>query len=100
MNDEQIPTTGKFAVLVIDMFHYDEDEDFRVGWFPGLEAAREYARRRTRHTVEENRPAGTSPEELRDRCFDFGEDCKVVGDSYAAFQELDFFIAHPATPAE
>ena len=57
MMEEQSPAGEKYTVLVIDMFHYDSDEDFCVGYFPGLEAAREYARRRTRGTVEENRAA-------------------------------------------
>jgi hypothetical protein len=95
-----IPMGEKYTVLVIDMFHYDSDEDFCVGYFPSMEAAREYARRRTRGTVEENRAKSTSPEDLRSRCFSFGEDCKVMGGDYSGFRELDYFITHPATAEE
>jgi len=100
MKEEPISTGEKYRVLVIDMCNYDSDDDFCVGYFPGLESAREYARRRTRASVEENRAASKSPEDLRDRCFSFGEDCKVMGGGYIGFQELDYFIEHPATPEE
>jgi hypothetical protein len=30
----------------------------------------------------------------------FGEDCTVVSGNYSGQEELDFFIANPATPEE
>lgn len=91
-----------FSVLVMDMYHYmDKDEETMVGGFKTFEAAREYARRRTRDSVEEERPASTSPKDLHDRWFMFGEDCMVIGGKkYSGEEELDFFIANPATPEE
>lgn len=100
MNEaESKSTTGTgFAVVVLDMFHYqDPEEEQTISGFPTLEIAREYARRRTRDSVEEQRTESTSPADLRDRWFSFGEDCKVLGDTYCGSYQLDYFIAHPAT---
>lgn len=89
-----------FNVLVLDMFHYmDEDEEIEVGGFATRELAREYARRRTRDSIEELRPPG-STENVRSLWYSFGEDCVVVGDGYCGGHELDFFIANPATEEE
>ena len=97
-------TRGTHAVLVIDMFHYDEESEVVVEGFPTLEAAREYARRRTRDSVEGLREPGQSHEELRQMWSAFGEDAIVLGRefsrSYAGFSELDYFIANPASPEE
>lgn len=92
-----------YSVLVLDMFHYgDPEEETLVEGFTTLEQAREYARRRTRDSVEDQRhqyPAADA-EELRKLWFMFGEDCLVVGGAYAGFSELDYFITHPASRAE
>ena len=91
---------GAYSVIVIDMFHYDDESEMIIRGFPTAEMAREYARRRTRDAVEESRQAGRSHDEMRKLWHTFGEDCIVVGDSYTGFSELDFFIDHPATPEE
>ena len=86
-----------FSVLVLDMHHYmDEDENFTVHGFATAELAREYARRRTRSSLEESRCA--DPEATKRAWFDWGEDC-LAGD-YKGYSELDFFIANPATGDE
>ena len=83
------------------MFHYmDEDEEEIVAGFATLELAREYARRRTRDSLEEQRPDASSAEDLHGRWFSFGEDCLVIGDTYCGGHELDYFISHPATAPE
>lgn len=93
--------TETFSVRILDMFHHgDPDEEFTISGFKTFEAAREYARRRTRDSVEENRPLSTSPQELREQWFMFGEDCLVLGGEYSGFEELDFFITNPATAEE
>ena len=91
-----------FSVLVIDMAHYDAGEDTVVRGFQTFEAAKEYARRRVRASVEELRAPGQSKEELRRLWHIFGEDAAVIGgdERYAGSHELDYFIAHPATDDE
>ena len=94
-----------YTVIVCDMFHFAEgsDHEIEVPGFPTREAAIEYARRRLRHSLEEVRTPGQSPEELRHLWYTFGEDCRVVGPEgviYRASAELDRFIRHPATPEE
>ena len=91
-----------FSVLVIDMAHYGAGEDTVVRGFPTFEAAKEYARRRVRDSVEELRAPGQSKEELRRLWLVFGEDALVTGgeEHYTASHELDYFIAHPATDDE
>ena len=91
---------GAYSVIIIDMFHYDDESEMIIRGFPTAELAREYARRRTRDSLEELREAGRSHAEMRERWFIFGEDCLVVGDSYTGYSELDFFIDNPATPEE
>jgi hypothetical protein len=55
-----------FSVLVMDRCHYlDKDEETMVGRFQTFEAARECARRRTRDSVAEQRPASTNLKALR-----------------------------------
>lgn len=88
-----------FSVLVYDM--YDYGEVATVTGFKGFNEAREYARRRTWDSVENERKSSTSPKDLHDRWFMFGEDCQVIGgEKYSGEDELDFFIANPATPGE
>jgi hypothetical protein len=88
----------RFEVIVFDMFDYGEKE--YVGDFPTFKQAKEYARRRIRDSLENERPQSKDAADLKDRWFSFGEDCSVVAGNYKSEDELDFFIAHPATPAE
>jgi hypothetical protein len=94
--------SGGFSVLIIDMFHYDAGEDHVVEGFPTFELAREFARRRVRDSVEEQRRPGRSKDELRRMWYAFGEDASVLPGEphYRGSLELDFFIEHPATAAE
>lgn len=99
MNSQDKPTDYTWSVLVIDMFHYMDPEDGErlVTGFLNPEDAIEYARRRTRSTVEESRPNASDAASLRKAWFMFGEDCIALGTGYKGFAELDEFIAHPAT---
>jgi hypothetical protein len=97
----QPETPATFAVAVIDMYHYtDPDEQRTIAGFVSLELAREYARRRTRDSLEELRPSVPGAEDLGHQWHAFGEDCCVIGDTYCGAHELDFFIANPATSEE
>lgn len=87
-----------WEVTTFDM--YDYGSKTYVGGFPTFELAREYARRRTRDSLEELRPQSTDAEDLKQRWILFGEDCIVVPGPYSGKAELDFFIANPATPEE
>lgn len=90
-----------YSVLVIDMFHHgDPDEEITVSGFKTLDAAREYARRRTRDSLENFRAETKSLQELRDRWFAYGEDCIVIQGDYAGSSELDKFLQQPATEEE
>jgi hypothetical protein len=92
---------NKFSVLVLDNYHFaNEDEEILVTGFSTLEAAREYARRRTRDSMEELRAGSSSTKDLRDRWSLFGENCLVVGGDYAGGSELEFFAESPASPEE
>jgi hypothetical protein len=102
MNNPDKMIANTWAVLVIDMFHYmDPEEGERlVTGFLNPESAIEYARRRTRSSVEECRPSASDPAALRSAWFMFGEDCIALGTGYKGCSELDEFIAHPAAPEE
>lgn len=90
-----------FVVCVVDKYHsMDEDGRQWVGGFETVEFAREYARRRTRDSLEEQRAGAENADDLRTRWAMFGEECFVAGDGYDGAQELANFIVHPATPAE
>jgi len=91
-----------YSVRIIDMFHYDEEEDYFIGDFPTFELAKEFARRWVRDSVEGQRKSGQSGEELRRMWYMFGEDASVIGGEphYAGSHELDFFVSHPATEEE
>ena len=85
----------------MDMFHYqDLEHEMVIEGFPTLEDAVEYARRRTRDSLEEHRRPGQSKEELRKLWWIFGEDVLVVGGNYSGNHELDYFIEHAATRPE
>jgi hypothetical protein len=85
---------------VFDMAHTGlEDGEYAVSGFATLAAARLYARRRTRASVEELRKPGIADADLRKLWYLYGEDCTVLGDSYSGPAELDRFIAEPA-PSE
>lgn len=102
MNSRDKPTASTWSVLVIDMFHYMDPEDGErlVTGFLKAEDAIEYARRRTRSSVEECRPNAPEAAALRSAWFMFGEDCIALGTGYKGFAELDEFIANPATPEQ
>jgi hypothetical protein len=96
--DVHLQSQTTFTVTVIDMYHPDEERIIKG--FATLECAREYARRRTRDSLEELRNSVPSVEDLGHQWHTFGEDCCVIGDTYCGAQEIDFFIANPATTEE
>jgi hypothetical protein len=89
-----------FAVLFIDMFHHDAAYDVQIGGFSTPEVAREFARRRVRDSVEELRAASQTAAELGHLWGSFGEDAIALGLQYAGSDDLDHFLAQPATPRE
>ena len=100
-NSQTTGSTKMWSVCVIDMFSYQEpDGDFEITGFADEATATEYARRRTRDSLESLRKEATSDEDLRQRWFSFGEDCLVMGGSYKGLSELAHFIKHPATESE
>jgi hypothetical protein len=94
--------TEDFAVLIIDMFHYDEESEMVLGGFPSFDLAKEFARRRVRDSVELFRQPEQSRDALKRMWYMFGEDASVLQSDphYCASSELDFFIDNPATPDE
>src|SRR5690349_6676047 len=101
MGQRRLTEQGAYSVLVIDMAHYDEGDDMTISGFPDLHLATEYARRRTRSSLEELRGPITAHADLKRAWSIFGEDCVVLGpDGYKASYEIDYFIAHPATAEE
>ena len=91
---------GCYSVLVIDMFERNADEEIILRGFPTLDVAREYARRRTRDSVEELRRPSQSAADLRRQWLSFGEDCCVIGEYYCGASEVDYFVTHPASLEE
>ena len=91
---------GPYSVIIIDMFHYDEESEVVLRGFPTRELAVEYARRRTRDSLEEFRTPQLSHAELKRQWYTFGEDCVVSPEGYKGAADIDFFIDHPATPEE
>ncbi len=92
---------GAEDVLVIDLKHEPESgSDLLVKGFPDQEAAKEYARRRVRDSIEELRSQGTSTTKLRKLWLIYGEDASVVKGNYKASSELDAFLRRPAGPQE
>lgn len=75
----------------------------RVTGFSSLQEATEYARRRTRASVEELRSPGATACDVRSGFLLFGESATVVcGEEvlYDARTELDDFASHPALEEE
>ncbi len=90
-----------YSVLIRDMFHRYDEEEYVIGGFPTFELAKEFARRWVRDSVEEFRQPGQSKEELRRMWYAFGEDAVARGEAvYVGSGELDFFIEHTATAEE
>ena len=71
-----------------------------VDGFASFEAARAYAEARTRASVEGLRAADRTSAELRTLWHLYGEDCLVVGGGFSARDELDYYVALPASPAQ
>ena len=88
-----------YAVPVIDMAQTGEGDGRVVDGFASFEAARAYAER-TRASVEELRAADQTTAELRTLWHVYGEDCLVVGGDFSARDELDYYVALPASPAQ
>jgi hypothetical protein len=93
-----------YSVLVTDNYRApQEGASVLVTGFATLEAATEYARRRTRASVEELRSSGDGADDVRSGFLLFGETSAVVaGDEciYDARHDLEFFVAHPASAEE
>jgi hypothetical protein len=87
-------------VLVIDMARYDAEGETILRGFPTPELALEYARRRTRSSIEGLRRPNQSAQLLRRQWLTFGEDCCVIGRDYCGASEVDYFVTHPATAEE
>lgn len=102
MSQQEKSKETTWSVVVIDMYHYMDPEDGEriIEGFLRQEDAIEYARRRTRCSLEEQRSGAKNAEDLRSRWFAFGEDCLVPGTGYKGLDDLDDFIANPATPEE
>lgn len=89
------------SVIVLDMFHYmDAEHEITIFGFTDTQAAREYAKRRTRDSLEQLRPESKTIDELHRLWFSFGEDCLVQGDNYAGAHDIEYFLNHPASSAE
>ena len=71
-----------YSVLVVDMFKAPlKESKHTVGGFATLELAREYARRRTWGSGEEQRRRHVAgADEIKRRCYQFGKNCSVVDD--------------------
>lgn len=101
MSERRLTEHGVFSVLVIDMAHYGQANDITIAGFPDLALARDYARRRTRSSLEELRASNASHAVLKMAWSVFGEDCIVLGqDDYRGASEIDYFIAYPASTEE
>jgi len=93
------PAPKTYTVADLDMWDFPEQGCIRyTDGFPSLEVAREYARRSTWDSVEEQRPLAKSRNDLRTRWLIYGHSCSVVDDTYSARDDLDYFLDHPAAP--
>lgn len=89
-----------FAVLIIDNFHMDPEEDYVIDGFPTIELAVEFARRWVRESVEESRKKSKTAEEMKKMWRTFGENAVVLDGNYRGSSELDYFVLNPATKRE
>jgi hypothetical protein len=90
----------EYGVRVIDNFHrHDPDEWFEISGFATVAAAREYAIRRVRSSMEQFRKPDTTPDELRRAWASMGEEVIVEGESIGA-EHMERFIAEPPQPGE
>ncbi len=93
------------AVLAIDMFNYmDDDSVTLITGFPSAADAQEYARRRTRDSVEEMRTIDEGEDILRWHWLVYGEDCIALvhgtGEIWRGYSELESFLESPASATE
>ncbi|MGB0747363.1 MAG: hypothetical protein ACPGO3_01335 [Magnetospiraceae bacterium] len=89
-----------YSVRVIDNFHRtDPEEQFDIAGFPTLEIAREYALRRVRASVEDQRKPKLPPEKIMAAWRALGEEVIVDGE-YIGLNHLEAFVAQPATRAQ
>jgi hypothetical protein len=99
-------STEAFSVGIVNMWDFPHDDCITfVDGFASAAAAAEYAKRRTRDSLEELRMPGQSREELRRAWGSFGESCFAHCSSapesfYSAHDDLVWFIDHPASPHE
>jgi hypothetical protein len=83
------------AVTVLNMANANGHAE-RIDGFPTPGFASEYARRRTRASLELLRQPGTDAAELKRLWSEAGEECCVADESYCASSELVRFITEPA----
>jgi hypothetical protein len=100
-----MPKPDSYWVMILDMGHHqDADHETVVAGFPTFAAAREYARRRTRDSLEDLRQDNQTAQQLRTLWATFGEDILAfgpdAGERYAGASEIDVFIASPASADE
>jgi hypothetical protein len=87
-----------WKVLIRDLSHGDGSEDFVLSGFPTFELARDYARRRTRASLEEARKPGATPGQIKSQWQGFGELVTVLDEpGYSPAAEIDEFIKRPAS---
>lgn len=97
-----------YKVVVFDLFHLEDGDDFDIEGFPSFENAKEFARRRTRDSVEHLREEirNSAPEDARQalrRAWDaMGENVVAIGpgELYSGKDEVDDFIGDPASSEE
>jgi hypothetical protein len=97
------PPPENYVVHIHEMNRYaDESGQYVAHEFEDFSTAKEYARRYTRASVEEVRKDSSSPEELKTQWFGFGAGASVSGgrNTYSGSDEIDFFIATPASAGE
>ena len=95
---------GGFVVRILDLSGASEDNIVEeVKGFPTMMHANAFARAYVRDSVERCRVPGTATREVLAAWFAFGEDAEVVdsGDQgWRSANELDDFVAHPASEIE
>jgi len=91
-----------WSVVALDMseVHGTGNAGIMIGGFSSTELAREYARRRTRASVEALRKQGSNGATLRHAWVLYGEDCYVLDDTYSGGGDIAFFVDNPATADE